>query len=133
MSARLTTSHQRPDLQAYREATALPLPELVERLRDLVGVKLVAYVGNVKNTRPVGDWAAGRRSPGADDEARLRLAFQAARLLRERYGSPTIQSWLLGANPALGYEAPARYIRQNSPADAAPEIMAAASSFAFVG
>lgn len=133
MTAQVMTSNQRPGLQAARESVELPLPELVERLRDLVGVRLVAYVGNVKNTRPVGEWATGHRSPGADDEARLRLAFQAARLIRERYDTATIQSWLMGSNPALGYEAPARYIRLNSPVEAAREVMAAASSFTFVG
>lgn len=111
----------------------MSFPELVERLRDLVGVRLVAYVGNVKNTRPVSDWATGQRSPGAEDVERLRLAFQAARLMRERYDTATIQSWMMGSNPSLGYEAPARYIREQRPVDVAREVMAAASSFTFVG
>lgn len=133
MNAHVAVSDQRPGLQAARESVELPLPELVERLRDLVGVRLVAYVGNVKNTRPVSDWANGHRSPGAEDEARLRLTFQAARLMRERYDATTVQSWMMGSNPALGYEAPARYIRENRAIDVAREVMAAASSFAFVG
>lgn len=130
---RVVTSNQRPGLQAARESVELPLPELVERLRDLIGARLVAYVGNVKSTRPVGEWASGQRSPGQIDDARLRLAFQAARLMRERYESATIQSWLMGSNPALGFEAPARYIRNNDPVEAARDVMAAATSFAFVG
>lgn len=133
MNARVVVSDQRPGLQAARESVELPLSELVERLRELVGVRLVAYVGNVKNTRPVSDWATGRRSPGSEDEARLRLAFQAARLMRERYDTATIQSWMMGSNPALGYEAPARYIRENRAIDVNREVMAAASSFTFVG
>lgn len=59
--------------------------------------------------------------------------MRAARLMRERYDTATTQSWLMGSNPALGYEAPARYIRQNSPVEADREVMAAASSFTFVG
>ena len=133
MSSRVAVSEQRPGLQAARESVELPLPELVVRLRDLVGVRLVAYVGNVKNTRPVGEWASGQRSPGAEDEARLRLAFQAARLMRERYDKATIQSWLMGSNPALEYEAPARYIRENRAVESARDVMAAASSFTFIG
>jgi len=133
MAQRITTSEPRAGMQAAREAAELPLPELVGRLRDLVGVRLVAYMANVKQTRPVADWAEGRRSPGADDAQRLRLAFQAARLLRERYDTTTIQSWLMGSNPALDGEAPARLIRNSSPIDAARDVMAAASSFAFVG
>ena len=133
MTTRTTVFDQRPGLQAQRESVELPLPELVERLRDLLGVRLVAYVGNVKNTRPVSDWASGLRSPGADDVARLRLAFQAARVLRERYDAATIQSWMMGSNPSLGYEAPARYIREQPPIEAAREVMAAANAFTFVG
>lgn len=133
MNARLATSSQRPGLQAARESVELSLPDIVDRLRDMVGLKLVAYVGNVKNTRPVAAWAAGNSSPGSMDEARLRLAFQAARLLRDRYGIETIQSWFMGSNPALGYEAPARFIRMNDPIESGKDLMAAASSFALVG
>lgn len=133
MSARIAVSEQRPGLQAARESIELELPELVERLRDLVGVRLVAYVANVKNTRPVADWVAGKHAPGREDEERLRLTFQAARLMRERYSTTTIQSWLMGSNPALDFEAPARFIRERKAVDAAREIMAAASSFTFVG
>ncbi len=111
----------------------LSFPEVVERLRDLVGVRLVAYLGNVKNTRPVAAWATGQRSPGAEDMERLRLAFQAALLMRERYDSATIQSWMMGSNPSLGHEAPARYIREQRPVEVAREVMAAANSFTFVG
>jgi hypothetical protein len=133
MNARVATSNQRPGLQANRESVELPFPELVERLRDLVGIRLVAYVGNVKNTRPVNDWTSGLRSPGVEDQERLRLAFQAARLMRDRYDTATIQSWFMGSNPALDYEAPARYIRLNSPVEAGRDVMAAASSFTFIG
>lgn len=133
MTTHTALSAQRPGLQAAREAVELSFPELVERLRGLVGARLVAYVGNVKSTRPVADWAEGRRSPGAEDEERLRLAFQAARLMRERYDTTTIQSWLMGSNPALDHEAPARLIRENRAVDVARDVMSAASSFTLVG
>lgn len=132
MTTRAAVSEQRPDLQAYRESVELPLPELVERLRDLVGVKLVAYVANVKNTRPVGEWVSGQRSPGREDEARLRLAFQAVRLMSDRYRPGTIQSWLMGGNPALDHEAPARFIRDQKAVDAAKDVMTAANSLTFI-
>jgi hypothetical protein len=53
--------------------------------------------------------------------------------MRERYDTATIQSWLMGSNPALGYEAPARFIRDNKPVEPARDVMAAANSFAFTG
>lgn len=133
MGSRTAVSDQRPGLQAQRESVELSLADLVSRLRDLLGVRMVAYVGNVKNTRPVSDWASGQRSPGAEDEARLRLAFQAARLMHERYDTATIQSWMMGSNPALDFEAPARFIRTQPPIEAARDVMAAANSFTFVG
>ena len=131
---RTVASSQRPGLQAHRESVEFDITEIVSRLRDMVGPKLVAYVGNVKNTRPVGDWAAGRRSPGSEDEKRLRLAFQAARLLSERYSPTNIQAWMIGSNPSLKFESPARAIKNaDNVADVAREIMNAATSFAFIG
>jgi hypothetical protein len=131
---RIVASSQRPELQAHRESIELDITEIVSQLRDMVGPKLVAYVGNVKNTRPVGDWAAGRRSPGADDEKRLRLAFQAARLLSERYSPTNIQAWMIGSNPSLEYESPARMIKNaGNVADIVRDVMSAATSFAFIG
>lgn len=120
-------------MQIAHQAAVVPLPELVEQLRDVLGVRLVAYLANVKNTRPVGDWAEGRRRPGADDEQRLRLAFQAALVLRDHYSATTVQSWMMGSNPALGDEAPARFIRTMHPIEAARELMAAANAFANLG
>lgn len=111
------------------EPGELPFPELVVQLRALVGVRLVAYVGNVTSTRSVSDWATGQSSPVADDEARLRLAYRVARLLSECADPVTIQSWLMGENPTLGDEAPARYIQTHDPVDAEREVMAAVSVF----
>ena len=131
---RIVVAGQRPGLQAHRESVELDITEIVSRLRDIVGPKLVAYVGNVKNTRPVGDWALGRRSPGAEDEKRLRLAFQATRLLSERYPPMNVQAWMIGSNPSLDYESPARAIKNaDNVADIVRDVMNAAISFAFNG
>jgi hypothetical protein len=74
--------------------------EVVSRLRDILGVRLVAYIGNVKSTRPVADWAQGQRSPGEQDLDRLRLAFHLAGLLREQYTAVTVQAWFKGIEPS---------------------------------
>ena len=52
------TAAARGDLRAYQDSVRLPTPELVDRLRDLLGARLVAYVGSVKETRAVRQWAA---------------------------------------------------------------------------
>lgn len=126
-------SEQRPGLRAYEDSVRLTLPEVVTKLREILGVRLVAYIGNVKSTQPVATWASGQRSPGEIDADRLRLAFQIAGLLRERYSATTVQSWFKGMNPALGDAAPARVLREGDPVDMGPDVLAAAKSFAFVG
>ncbi|WP_104134547.1 MULTISPECIES: hypothetical protein [unclassified Cryobacterium] len=124
---------QKPGLRAYEEAVRSTLPELVVKLRDILGVRLVAYIGNVKSTRPVTDWASGVRGPGATDADRLRLAFQIALLLRERNEAVTVQSWFKGMNPTLNDVSPARMLREGAPDEVGQEVMAAAKAFAFIG
>lgn len=42
-----------PELAAYNEAVSRSAAELVTALRELLGAKLVAYLGKVKETRAV--------------------------------------------------------------------------------
>ena len=128
-----TISEQRPGLRAHEESVALSFPEVAARLREILGVRLVAYIGNVKSARSVSDWTRGGHSPGEQDEDRLRQAFYAAGVLRERYSVETVQSWFKGMNPALRDTAPARLLREGDPVEVGPDVLAAAKSFAFVG
>src|SRR5699024_11698356 len=57
-----TATPQRPGLQAHSQATRLPTAELVSELRALLGAKLVAYLGGVRETRAVRQWADGQRA-----------------------------------------------------------------------
>lgn len=129
----ILASEQRPGLRAYEDSVRLTLPEVVTKLREILGARLVAYIGNVKSTQPVAAWASGQRSPGEVDADRLRLAFQIGGLLRERYSAITVQSWFKGMNPALRDTAPARILREGDPVEVGPDVLAAAKSFAFVG
>ena len=102
----MTTTPARPDL-AYVNATRLDPAQLVTELRDLLSAKLVAYLGGVKETRAVRQWADGTRQvAGGQDLRRLRLAYQAATLLAERDHPAVIQAWFQGLNPALGRQVP---------------------------
>jgi hypothetical protein len=65
----------------------------VTRLRDIIGVRLACYIGGVKSMRSVPSWADATSAPGERDQERLRYAFHAAALLRERYDTTTVQSW----------------------------------------
>lgn len=126
-------SDQRPGLRAHQDSVRLPFPELVARLREVLGVRLVAYIGGVKSTRSVSSWAEGTSTPGETDQDRLRHAFHAAALLRDRYDATTVQSWFKGMNPTLHDDAPARVLREADPMDGAREVIAVAKSFAFIG
>ena len=123
------TSDQRPGLRAYEDSVRLSFPEVVSGLRDMLGVRLVAYVGGVKSARSVSTWAEGKGTPGEVDRERLRHAFHAAALLRERYDAATVQSWFKGMNPALNDEAPAHVLREADPLKGARDVIAVAKAF----
>lgn len=122
-----------PGLPAYETAMRSSTAELVTALRELLGAKLVAYVGSVGETRAVRQWAEGQRHPSVSVERRLRLAFQVAGLLAERDDARVIQSWFQGMNPQLGDDSPARMLRDEDLDTAGPRVLAAARSFAAVG
>ena len=128
-----TVSDQRPGLRAHEESIGLPFDDLVSKLRDILGVRLVAYIGGVKSARSVSSWAEGAGEPGETDRERLRHAYHAAALLRERYDATTVQSWFKGMNPSLSDRAPAQVLREGEPFAVASDVIAAAKSFAYVG
>jgi hypothetical protein len=126
-------SDQRPGLRAYEDSVRLPFPELVSGLREILGVRLVAYIGGVKSARSVSTWAEGTGAPGEVDRERLRHAFHAAVLLRERYDATTVQSWFKGMNPSLNDDAPAHLLREGDPLQGARDVIAVAKAFAYIG
>ena len=123
----------RPDL-AYVNAVRLSSAELTGELRALLGAKLVAYLGGVKETRAVRQWVEGSRQiAGVDNQRRLRLAYQAAKLIAERDDPGVVQAWFQGLNPALADRSPARLLRDGDLDDVGPQVLAAARQFAAVG
>ncbi len=124
----------RPDLAAHTAATRLEPAVLVKELRELLGARLVAYLGGVRETRAVRQWAEGTRSIGSGrDLSRLRVAYQAAVLLAERDQPAVVQAWFTGLNPVLGDRSPARLLREDDLDEAGPQVLAAARQFAAVG
>ena len=123
----------RPDL-AYVNAMRLSSADLAGELRTLLGAKLVAYLGGVKETRAVRQWVEGSRQiAGVDNQRRLRLAYQAAKLIAERDDPGVVQAWFQGLNPALADRSPARLLREGDLDDVGPQVLAAARQFAAVG
>jgi hypothetical protein len=127
-------SPQRAGLNAHAQAVRLSPDVLVKDLRDLLGAKLVAYLGGVRETRAVRQWADGTREiKDPADERRLRVAYQAATLIAERDRPDVVQAWFLGLNPQLGDRSPARLLREGDLDEVGPEVLAAARAFAATG
>ena len=123
-----TPMFPRPDLSAHREALRLPAAKVVEKLVEIVGRKLTAYIGGVKDARAVDRWIAGGAIySGA--ESRLRFTFQVARALSEHDSPAVVQAWLTGVNPELGDRVPARMMRENEIDAVAPAVLSAARAF----
>ena len=118
----------RPDLAAHRESLRLPFPEIVSRLAEMLGRKLTAYIGKVKDVRAVDRWMAGGEIYG-DAEERLRFAYQVARTLREQETPAVVQAWMTGVNPELGDRVPLRLMREGDLNVIAAEVLRAARAF----
>jgi len=118
----------RPDLAAHRESLLLPRTEIVSRLAAILGRKLTAYIGKVKDVRAVDRWMAGGEIYG-DAEQRLRFAFQVARTLREQDTPAVVQAWMTVVNPELGDRVPLRLIREGDLNIVGAEVLRAARAF----
>ncbi|TFD51869.1 hypothetical protein E3T43_16480 [Cryobacterium sp. Hh7] len=129
----MSTTTARPGLRAYEDSLRLPPAEIVAGLRETLGAKLVAYLGGVRETRAVREWAEGTRTPSAETMQRLRTAFYVMALLREREAASTVSSWFQGMNPELGDTAPARVLLEQDLATGGPAVLAAARSFVAFG
>nr|WP_176705017.1 hypothetical protein [Arthrobacter sp.] len=116
-------------LEAHRNAQKWALNKVIEELRGILGARLVAYLGGVKETRAVTDWINGKHDPGSEAvKQRLRDAYQIAALLAEVEGNGVVQTWFMGMNPQLDDRSPARLLREGGP-DAPSEVLGAARAF----
>lgn len=128
-----TPSDKRRGSSALDESIVLPFQDVVTRLRDILGVRLVGYIGGVTSARSVSSWADGQGALAETNQDRLRQAYRAAALLRGRYDAITVQAWFKGKNPSLGYAASAQVLRDGEPCDVARNVLEAAKSFAYDG
>ncbi len=104
-------------------------PQVVTGLRDLLGAPLVAYIGGVKETRAVRQWAEGGRDPSQEVKDRLRAAYQVAMMIAAVDGQTVTQSWFQGLNPQLDDRSPARLLREGDLGHVGPEVLGAARAF----
>lgn len=122
-------STARPDYAAHVRVTRMSFPEVAEELRSILGAKLCAYLGSVKETRAVNEWAENKREPSFDVQRRLRLALQVVLPISELDGQEVAQAWLQGLNPQLEDRSPARLIREGDLDEVGPVVIAAERAF----
>lgn len=128
------TTTASPHMPYYLDSVRLSAPELVAHLTERLGAKLVAYIGGVRETRAIRQWAEGTRQPSFETVERIRLAFQAAGMIAEAGNAPSVvQAWFQGMNPQLEDRSPARVIREGDPHAVGPEVLSAARAFARIG
>lgn len=119
----------RPDLDAHAHAMRAGFATVAHELRELLGARLVAYLGGVKETRAVHEWAETGREPSGQVQLRLRLALQIAAMIAETEGATVAQSWFQGLNPQLDDRSPARLLRDGDLDEVGPLVVAAARAF----
>lgn len=125
---------QQLNLDAYNKAMLRPLAVVVKDLLDLLGARLVAYIGGVKEARAAREWAGGVRDVKSEVTAqRLRYALHVALLIADVDSPAVVRAWFIGMNPELDDRSPARLLRDGDPHDVGPEVLAAARAFAAGG
>ncbi len=67
--SRLPHILHRRDYAAHERAVRASFPEVAGELRSILGAKLCAYLGSVKETRAVHEWADGGREPSEQTSA----------------------------------------------------------------
>ncbi len=108
----------------------VPFETAVKELSDLLTPRLVAYIGGVRETRAVHQWADGtREAKSGDVEDRLRFALQVALQLSEHDAPRVVQAWFQGLNPYLEDRSPARLLRDRDLGEVGPLVLAAARAF----
>ena len=111
--------------RAHNNSVQIAAQDITSELVRVLGKHLLAVIVD-KSDRSVVRWAAGRVKPSAQDERRLRDAYQVYALLSQVEGDHTIRAWFMGMNPQLEDEAPAEALAEGR----SREVMAAARAFA---
>ena len=130
----MRSTQAQPDLEASEIAIKASATEVIERLSNLLGSRLVAFLAGVRDPRAVRDWAAGRPIKNPEVLPRLRDALRIAIFLSRADGPETVQAWFQGLNPQLDDRVPLEVLRDagraEKPSKEVLSVVAAARDFA---
>jgi len=93
---------------ARPRAMTLAPAEVVRTLTAVLGSKVVAIIGGVKDTRSVRAWQREESPPTRIDA--LRLALRVADIIKTRDRDDVVRAWFGGTNQFLGGENPALFV-----------------------
>ncbi len=91
--------------RAYKESTALSVPQIAGYLLETLGQKVTALGVGLRDARPVRAWQEGREIR-EENEVRLRLLYRVAKTVASIYDEETARAFLRSSSPYLGDEAP---------------------------
>jgi len=92
---------------ADEQASELAITEVTSALQTVLGQRLTALIGGVRDPKLVAEWVRGARTPPAETQARLRSAWDVTRLLLQADAPDTIRAWFIGMDPFLDDQPPA--------------------------
>jgi hypothetical protein len=121
---------RRAEFEAREFAVSTPTGEMVGWLRQVLGPRLVAFIGGVSETRATRQWAEGTRSVSAEVERRLRDTAQVTHLIASTFDAHTAQAWMQGLDPMLDDRSPAWTLRSSVGDDDRRAVVASARRFA---
>src|SRR6202022_3055532 len=110
----MAVAHSRPDLAAHQQVVRMDTRKVVENLLELLGARLVSYIGGVTETRAARQWLDGTRDVRPDVEARLREALTVGMTIAAKDEPRVVQAWFQGLNPQLDDRSPSRLLREGA-------------------
>lgn len=111
-------------IEADKLDNKLPIGEIVADLKDNLGIRLTAVIGQVKSARTLKRWENGQQRPSLERQQILRDAYHITHLLKSSEDSETIRAWFIGMQPELGDKSPALMLKENN-----TEVFSAALAF----
>jgi hypothetical protein len=115
-------------IQAHQRAIRANVAEVAAALQELFGQKVTATIAGVHDSRAIGKWSRGERTPHPEAERRLRETLRIAEFLLQEEPPEIVRAWFVGLNPLLDDRSPALVV-----AEEPIEVMRAARSFLATG